>query len=50
MWTRILEVAWALMTERGVGNVTLNDVAVAVGISRQALHLNVGSRAGSSWR
>jgi AcrR family transcriptional regulator len=43
---RILDMAWNLMTERGVGQVTLADVARAAGISRQALYLHFGSRAG----
>ncbi|HEX6195254.1 MAG TPA: TetR/AcrR family transcriptional regulator [Jiangellaceae bacterium] len=41
---QILDVAWKLMTEHGVG-VPMRDVADRVGISRQALYLHYPSRA-----
>lgn len=41
---RILEATWALL--RAGGGVTMAGVADAVGISRQAVYLHVGSRAG----
>lgn len=44
--TRILEAAWSLVERRGVGRVTMADVAGEVGISRQAVYLHFGDRAG----
>jgi AcrR family transcriptional regulator len=43
---RILEQAWAQAREHGIGSVTLADVARAAGVSRQAVYLHFGSRAG----
>jgi AcrR family transcriptional regulator len=43
---RILEQAWAQAREHGIGPVTLADVARAAGVSRQAVYLHFGSRAG----
>jgi AcrR family transcriptional regulator len=43
---RILEQAWALAREHGIDSVTLADVAHAAAVSRQAVYLHFGSRAG----
>jgi AcrR family transcriptional regulator len=43
---RIIERAWAQAREHGIGSVTLADVAHAAGVSRQAVYLHFGSRAG----
>ena len=42
---RILEITWAFFEERGV-SFTIEDVAQAAGVSRQAVYLHFGSRAG----
>lgn len=42
---RILDAAWRLIEERGVG-VTMTDVAKAAGLSRQAVYLHFASRSG----
>jgi len=43
--TRILEAAWALVTELGA-SLRLADVAERAGVSRQALYLHFGDRSG----
>lgn len=43
--TRILEAAWALVTEQGA-RIKLADVAARASVSRQALYLHFGDRAG----
>jgi len=43
---RILENAWRLMEKRKGQNVLISDVARAAGVSRQAVYLHFGSRAG----
>jgi AcrR family transcriptional regulator len=43
---RILETTWRLMEKRKGQNVLVNDIAQAAGISRQAVYLHFGSRAG----
>ena len=43
---RILGQAWAQAREHGIDSVTLADVAHAAGVSRQAVYLHFGSRAG----
>jgi AcrR family transcriptional regulator len=42
---RILEVAWRLMGERGIG-VPVGDIAAAAGVSRQLVYVHFTSRAG----
>lgn len=42
----ILKAAWKLLEECGASGVRLEDVARRAGVSRQALYLNFGSRAG----
>lgn len=42
---RILDVAWKLIVERGA-KVRLSDVAESAGVSRQAIYLHFGDRAG----
>jgi AcrR family transcriptional regulator len=44
--SRILQVAGALIAERGNAAISLVDVAAAAGVSRQTLYLLFGSRAG----
>jgi AcrR family transcriptional regulator len=41
---RILEVAWRMIAERGVANVTMADIARASGVSRQTVFVQFGSR------
>jgi AcrR family transcriptional regulator len=43
---RILDTAWGLVRERGVGAVTLADIAAATGVSRQLLYVYFENRAG----
>jgi AcrR family transcriptional regulator len=43
---RILDTAWALVRERGVGAVTVADIAAATGVSRQLLYVYFENRAG----
>jgi AcrR family transcriptional regulator len=44
--TNLLKTAWRLIEKRGVDNVTLSDVAAAAKVSRQAVYLHFGNRAG----
>jgi AcrR family transcriptional regulator len=43
---RILDAAWALMRERGPNDVTVADIAAAVGVSRQLVYFHFANRAG----
>jgi AcrR family transcriptional regulator len=43
---RILDTAWTLVRERGIGAVTVADVAAATGVSRQLLYVYFENRAG----
>ncbi|MEZ5813076.1 MAG: helix-turn-helix domain-containing protein [Rhizobiaceae bacterium] len=43
---RALDVAWRLIAERGLENVTLAEIAREAGLSRQALYLFFGGRGG----
>jgi AcrR family transcriptional regulator len=43
---RILDVAWKLVRERGVGAVTIAEIARAAGVSRQLVYLYFEHRAG----
>ena len=43
---RILDTAWGLVRQRGVGAVTLADIAAATGVSRQLLYVHFENRAG----
>jgi AcrR family transcriptional regulator len=43
---RILDTAWGLVRQRGVGAVTLADIAAATGVSRQLLYVYFENRAG----
>src|SRR5262245_34038178 len=43
---RILDTAWRLVQERGIGAVTLADIAAATGVSRQLLYVHFENRAG----
>src|SRR5215211_4229970 len=43
---RILDTAWELVRERGVGAVTVADIAAASGVSRQLLYVHFENRAG----
>jgi AcrR family transcriptional regulator len=43
---RILDTAWGLVRERGVGAVTVADIAAATGVSRQLLYVHFENRAG----
>jgi AcrR family transcriptional regulator len=43
--TRILETAWALVNERGIG-VPVGEIAAAAGVSRQLVYVHFTSRAG----
>lgn len=42
----VLETAWRLIGERGAAGVTLSDIAKEAGVSRQAIYLFFGGRAG----
>ena len=42
----LLEAAWQLVGERGVGGVTLAEIAATAGVTRQSVYLHFGSRAG----
>lgn len=44
--SRILEAAWGLVRERGVGAVTIAEIAVAAGVSRQLVYFHFENRAG----
>ncbi len=44
--SRILETAWRLVVKRGVGGVTIGAIARAARVSRQAVYLHFGDRAG----
>lgn len=44
--SRILEVAWGLVRERGPGGVTIAEIAAAAGVSRQLVYFHFRSRAG----
>jgi AcrR family transcriptional regulator len=44
--TRILETAWDLVTERGTVDVTVGEIAVAAGVSRQLVYFHFENRAG----
>ena len=43
---RILDTAWGLVRDRGVGAVTVADIAAATGVSRQLLYVYFENRAG----
>jgi AcrR family transcriptional regulator len=43
---RILDTAWSLVRERGIGAVTVADIAAATGVSRQLLYVYFENRAG----
>jgi AcrR family transcriptional regulator len=43
---RILDTAWGLVRERGIGAVTVADIAAATGVSRQLLYVYFENRAG----
>lgn len=43
---RVLEAAWALVAESGAVDVTLSQIAKRAGVSRQAIYLFFGNRAG----
>ncbi|MGH7695804.1 MAG: TetR/AcrR family transcriptional regulator [Gemmatimonadaceae bacterium] len=43
--TRILDTTWALVHRRGNADITMGEIADAVGISRQALYLHFPNRA-----
>jgi TetR/AcrR family transcriptional regulator of autoinduction and epiphytic fitness len=43
--TRILEATWDLVQARGAGAVTMQDVADAVGVTRQLVYVRFGDRA-----
>jgi AcrR family transcriptional regulator len=43
---RILDTAWTLVRERGIGAVTVADIAAATGVSRQLLYVYFENRAG----
>ena len=43
---RILDTAWGLVRERGVGAVTVAEIAAATGVSRQLLYVYFENRAG----
>jgi len=42
----LLQTAWSLVEERGVSGVTLAEIAARAGVSRQAVYLHFGNRAG----
>lgn len=44
--TDLLKAAWHLVAQRGVGAVTLAEIAGAAGVTRQSVYLHFGSRAG----
>ena len=44
--TRILDVAWDLVRDRGLNDVRVADVAAAAGVSRQLVYFHFSSRAG----
>ena len=44
--SRILEAAWALIRDRGAGAVTIAEIAVAAGVSRQLVYFHFENRAG----
>ncbi len=44
--TRILETAWALILERGADSVTVAEIAVGAGVSRQLVYFHFQNRAG----
>ena len=44
--TNLLKTAWRLIEKKGVADVTLNEIAVAANVSRQAVYLHFGSRPG----
>jgi AcrR family transcriptional regulator len=44
--TSLLEAAWELAAKRGVGTVTLAEIAASAGLTRQSVYLHFGSRAG----
>jgi AcrR family transcriptional regulator len=43
---RILDTAWGLVRERGIGAVTVADIAAATGVSRQLVYVHFENRAG----
>jgi AcrR family transcriptional regulator len=43
---RILDTAWGLVRQRGIGAVTVADIAAATGVSRQLLYVYFENRAG----
>jgi AcrR family transcriptional regulator len=43
---RLLEAAWGLVRTRGAAEVTMQDVAGAVGVTRQLVYVHFGDRAG----
>ena len=43
---RILDTAWGLVRQRGIGAVTVADIAAATGVSRQLLYVHFENRAG----
>jgi AcrR family transcriptional regulator len=44
--TRILETAWRLARKRGLGAVTVAEIAAAAGVSRQLVYVHFSNRAG----
>lgn len=44
--SHILETAWALIRARGVGGVTIKEIAEAAGVSRQLVYFHFENRAG----
>src|SRR3712207_2208650 len=44
--SRILEAAWALIRDRGVGEVTIKEIAAAAGVSRQLVYFHFENRTG----
>ena len=44
--SRILEVAWGLVRERGPSGVTIAEIAAAAGVSRQLVYFHFHNRAG----
>lgn len=45
MKTRILDAVWRLVSRRGRADLTMGEIAAAVGVSRQAIYLHFPSRA-----
>jgi AcrR family transcriptional regulator len=43
---RILDTAWGLVRQQGIGAVTVADIAAATGVSRQLLYVHFENRAG----